>query len=104
MKTTTGVQAAKPPRSGRKSVTFRFKAGPERNVRLAGTFNGWKPDKHGLRYVPSEGGHRLTLLLPPGTYEYKFIVDGAWHLDPLCSATVPNRFGGLNNVVAVGSA
>jgi hypothetical protein len=42
---------------------------------------------------------RLTL--PPGRYEYKFIVDAAWTTDPAGTQEVPNAFGTTNSVVEV---
>jgi hypothetical protein len=34
------------------------------------------------KIVDSEDIFSTVLYLPPGKYEYKFIVDGAWHYDP----------------------
>ena len=36
----------------------------------------------------------------PGTYEYKFIVDGEWMHDPLKDFKPDNR-GGYNNIVKI---
>jgi len=41
------------------------------------------------------------LVLPPGIYEYRLVVDGEWMPDPLGQATAPNPFGGLNSVLKV---
>jgi hypothetical protein len=38
--------------------------------------------------------------LPPGRYEYKFIVDGEWVEDPKADS-VPNEFGSRNSVIHV---
>jgi hypothetical protein len=40
--------------------------------------------------------------LPPGRYEYKFIVDGEWIPDPSEPHEVVNAFGSTNSVVEVG--
>jgi len=37
-------------------------------------------------------------MLPVGTYEYKFLVDGIWRLDPQNNQTCPNCFGTYNNI------
>ena len=39
-----------------------------------------------------------TVMLPVGTYEYKFLVDGIWRLDPQNNQTCPNCFGTYNNI------
>ncbi|HTX88154.1 MAG TPA: glycogen-binding domain-containing protein [Bacteroidales bacterium] len=49
-------------------------------VAVAGNFNGWNPNEIYLEKV--EGGWVIPYVLAPGTYEYKFIVDGKWMPDP----------------------
>jgi hypothetical protein len=41
------------------------------------------------------------LVLQPGVYEYRLVVDGAWMPDPLATATVPNPFGEMNSILKV---
>ncbi len=36
----------------------------------------------------------------PGTYQYRFIVDGTWMADPANPNMVPNGLGGFNSVVS----
>jgi hypothetical protein len=48
-----------------------------------------------------KGVWNVSLNLAPGTYQYKFFVDGAWVNDPNCAECVPNTFGGLNCVKKV---
>ena len=48
-----------------------------------------------------DGRWRKELVLPPGVYEYRLVVDGEWMTDPLGQATSPNPFGGLNSVLNV---
>jgi hypothetical protein len=43
-----------------------------------------------------DGIWRAKVKLPPGTYHYRFIVDGEWHDDPACTLRIPNEFGGSN--------
>lgn len=69
-------------------------------VCVAGTFNDWRPAA--THMVPVGGGRWLKeLLLPPGIYEYRIVVDDEWMADPLAAETVPNSFGGLNSVLKV---
>ena len=70
-------------------------------VYLCGDFNDWLPD--GLPMI-RRGDQRLwekRLVLPPGRYEYKFIVDGVWTHNPDAGKNVPNVFGSLNSVMEV---
>ncbi len=51
-----------------------------RKVALAGSFNGWNPNE--LLMERSTSGWQLPYVIAPGNYEYKFIVDGRWMIDP----------------------
>lgn len=41
------------------------------------------------------------LNLAPGTYEYRFIVDGHWQADPTADHTVLNPYGERNSLLTV---
>ena len=97
----TAKKAARRDGPRRKRVTFRFEAGPERNVHLAGSFNNWNSMTHRLNRKTGKGTYSATLPLPVGRYEYKFIVDGVWQCDPACADWALNEHGTLNSVVEV---
>jgi hypothetical protein len=63
------------------SYVFRLKgylnAG---RVILSGTFNNWSENE--LVMNKTTTGWELPYILAPGSYEYKFIVDGNWMTDP----------------------
>jgi hypothetical protein len=40
-----------------------------------------------------------AVLLPPGNYQYKFLVDGQWREDPKNNHTCLNCFGSYNNIL-----
>lgn len=84
-------------------VCFEFCHPTARTVCVAGTFNQWRPEAKTLH---PEGGGRWVkeTALPPGTYEYCFVVDGEWMPDPRAPQTVPNPFGGRNSVLNVTGA
>jgi 1,4-alpha-glucan branching enzyme len=67
---------------------------------VAGTFNHWEPQALTLQ-LASEGDWETELALPPGDYEYRFIVDGKWEDDPLACRVVANPYGGVNAVLHV---
>ena len=48
-----------------------------------------------------EGRWVKELVLPPGVYEYRLVVDGRWMSDPQASETAPNSFGEFNSVLKV---
>ncbi len=73
-------------------------AGPVRTVTVAGDFNGWQPE--GLPLIQREGVWTIDLALPPGIYEYMFVVDGQqWVTDPLARATRDDGYGGENAIL-----
>ncbi len=73
-----------------------------REVYLVGEFNNWNPRAD--RMTKTKNGFRKTIQLPPGEYQYKFLIDGEWHHDPSATRQVPNQFGSTNSVVRVGDA
>lgn len=70
-----------------------------KKVILAGNFNGW--DEGAIQMTPDADGWHLRADLPPGRYEYKFIVDGTWIHDPENKDVVHNEHGTLNSVLYV---
>ena len=86
---------------GRRRVDFHLESGAGREVFLAGTFNGWDAARKQLSDSGSAGFYCGSLLLPKGRYEYKFVVDGEWSIDPENSEFVVNDRGTLNSVLIV---
>lgn len=70
------------------------------NVFVAGSFNNWHAAALPLK--PLSGGQWVAeVKLPPGRYEYLFVVDGQWLPDPSAREAVPNPFGGFNSLLCV---
>lgn len=84
----------------RKKVVFSLHSPQAETVFLAGEFNQWDPEKHGLKKGKSDAWE-TTLMLAPSTYEYKFVVDGKWQVDPVNTRTCQNCFGTRNNLLTV---
>ena len=84
-----------------KAVQLEIAAEQDSKVYVAGSFNNWDPTTHPLSHHPEDGVFRATLLLPAGTHEYKFVVNGVWHVDANCPHGVPNGHGTLNSVVRI---
>ena len=94
-KSTRGQTQPQPP-----LVRFELTNLSARKVCVAGNFNNWRPEA--TEMIPTGGGKwAKELRLQPGTYEYRFVVDGEWTTDPAASGTVPNPFGDLNSLLAV---
>jgi len=74
-----------------------FAAGNAKSVAVTGSFCGWTPEGRLLKHE-GNGTWECTLTLPPGRYEYRFLVDGIWCDDPACADRVPNPFGSENCV------
>jgi 1,4-alpha-glucan branching enzyme len=81
-------------------VSFAFTHSTAAAVCLAGTFNDWRPEANPMHFVGG-GRWRTETVLPPGTYEYRLVVDSHWIADPLARETVPNPFGGRNSLLTV---
>lgn len=88
-------------KSNKRAIAFQTAAPPGSRVSVAGTFNNWSPDSNPLDYQADGCMYRTVLHLAPGHYEYKFVIDGQWHIDCACPHWVPNDSGGLNSVIHV---
>jgi len=84
-----------------KRVTFRVTVNPDSEVYLAGSFNNWDTQRHKMKDTRHNGKHTITLMLPRGEYEYKYVVNGHWVVDPECQDWVRNSLGTLNSVKRV---
>lgn len=71
------------------------------SVSVAGDFNGWNPAQTPLER--SDGGvWTATIPLPPGRYQYMFVIDGKeWIADPLAAEETTDGFGAHNAVLDV---
>jgi 1,4-alpha-glucan branching enzyme len=79
-------------------ITFSFKSAGANEVILMGDFNNWNPEKHPMKRNEN-GTWEKIMTLPLGKYEYKFLVDGEWTIDPQNIQTIHNNFGTLNSII-----
>lgn len=92
--------AAPPPRE----VVIEYRDLGAADVRIAGDFNGWVPDRGVLSSTHQEGETRVwrkVLRLAPGTYEYRYVVDGEWREDPANPDRMPTATGPPNSLLVV---
>ena len=80
------------------STTLTLEASGASRVEVAGSWNGWSPER-----MQQSGGtfiHQLTL--PPGRYEYMFLVDGhIWRSDPTAALSRDDGFGHINSILNI---
>lgn len=82
------------------NTAFRLKGYAEASlVVLTGTFNNWSQSQ--LLFAREGDEWVCRVDLDPGVYQYKFIVDGDWLLDPSNSDTAEDEAGNVNNVIEV---
>ena len=84
----------------KKRVIFKLNNPEAREVFLAGSFNSWDPSARSLK-KDAKGIWKTTVMLPRGTYEYRFIIDGQWIEDPESSEKRLNEFGFYNSIFTV---
>ena len=70
-----------------------------KKVILAGSFNKWDENLFAMNKV--ENGWEITLEIKPGSYQYRFIVDGNWIEDPYNPDKVENEYGEYNSVINI---
>jgi 1,4-alpha-glucan branching enzyme len=95
------VSLGKCDNQGAVEVTFSFNASVNSEVFLAGSFNDWDSNSTQMLLNNQTGNYELVLLLQPGYYEYKFIVNGNWILDETNPNFAANDFGTLNSVLNI---
>lgn len=97
------------PRSSRRAsvkeaVVFEYFDPSAKIVTVVGDFNQWNPLARPFKR--NTGGlWKVTVRLAPGTYQYKFVVNGQrWEDDPLNVHRVPNEHGTFNSIRKVGAS
>ena len=89
----------RPASNGHRGLSFSIVAPDARTVSVAGSFNRWDPDSRPLSGPDRFGRWAITIDLPPGRYEYLFVIDGReWVLDP-AAPSVDNGLDGRNSIV-----
>lgn len=83
----------------KKPTQFTLLAPHAHHVVLAGNFNDWNTSSHPL-IKDDEGIWQIELYLEAGEYEYKFVVDEEWKIDPECTIFVATAEG-LTNCIKV---
>ena len=80
---------------------FVFHAPEAILVKVVGSFNNWRPSKEAVMTRNEDGTWTKDIALPPGSYQYRFLVDDVWVEDKTNPKKVDNSFGGKNSVVDI---
>ncbi len=102
-----------PPEPTENGILFRYKAPAARQVNVAGEFNNWvgtvgtgrlDPNIDPMSDRDGDGVWEIVLPLPPGRYQYKFVIDQVdWQDDPGNPETTDDNYGGKNSILVVPS-
>ena len=80
---------------------FEFESATAKSVYVVGSFNDWNPAATEMIQDRDDCWVKI-LALPPGVYEYLFVVDGEWVEDPCATESAPSPFNRNNSVFRVG--
>ncbi|MHB8743722.1 MAG: AAA family ATPase [Sulfuricaulis sp.] len=86
--------------SGRRKIVLYLFGYENMNVHLAGDFNSWMPDQGVITRIVN-GVVEKSMMLSPGTYQYRYVIDGKWQEDPSNPDVTPNHSGGFNSILRV---
>lgn len=89
------------PREGTIAHTFSLKVPGAKAVYLAGEMSDWQDNVFEMQQGENDNWS-LTLHLPQGAWQYKFVVDGQWIYDQSNPKTTDDGFDGLNSVIILG--
>ncbi|MFO7889106.1 MAG: alpha amylase N-terminal ig-like domain-containing protein [bacterium] len=86
-----------------RQVIFRFQPVISGNVDVfvVGTFNDWNEYANPLTDSDQDGVYETEILLAPGRYEYKFVVNGNWKTDFNADEIMGIGHEGDNSVIIV---
>jgi chromosome partitioning protein len=93
------AQAAGPAAAAAREVLFNIAAPQAKEIYLVGDFNHWKINDESRLSRLEDGRWEKRMGLAPGSYKYKFIVDGEWTTDARNSERVQNSFGTFDSVI-----
>lgn len=98
----TGDAGAGPEVTAQVVTRFVFVAPAASSVHLTGDFVSWSREGIALEDPRGTGIWTADVMLPPGVYQYTFVVNGTeWVPDPRAVSQVDDGFGQINSVVIV---
>jgi len=89
------------PKQTKEGVIFSYHDPIAQDVQLVGDFSNWEPVEDVMVQEKKNKIWKGVIPLSPGTYQYKFIVDGKWKIDPYNPGAVTSDLGVNNSLVTV---
>jgi chromosome partitioning protein len=80
---------------------FALSAPGAKEAYLVGDFNHWKMNDDSRLSRLEDGRWEKKIMLSPGRYRYKFVVDGVWLLDPQNAEKEQNPYGTFDSIIMV---
>jgi 1,4-alpha-glucan branching enzyme len=80
-------------------VTFSIEAKEANAAAVVGDFNNWNPSEGELSKLKNGTFKGLFEVPKDASYEFKYVVDGAYVNDPEADSYVYNEFAGAENSV-----
>jgi chromosome partitioning protein len=84
-----------------RKTQFSIHAPQATSVKVVGNFSNWTQDAGFALDRCEDGNWSKEILLPPGVYQYKFLVDGRWVEDQNNPNLVQDPYGGKNAVLEI---
>jgi chromosome partitioning protein len=84
-----------------RDIVFTLKAPENARVQIAGDFNNWTPEDLHLTDPLGRPLWKKAISLAPGSYRYKYLLDGQWITDPENTNRVDDPVGGENSIINV---
>lgn len=81
-------------------VTFRIPSTLGQDIYIVGDFNNWIADENS-RLTRENGCWKKDLNIKPGSYRYRFIIDGKWQEDPTNPNLEKNPFGEFDSLLKI---
>lgn len=81
-------------------ASFSISAPQAKDVFVSGDFNDWKIDENS-RMEFKNGSWSKRLKLNPGSYHYRFVIDGKWTEDPNNANKQVNPYGEMDSILEV---
>jgi glycosidase len=85
-------------RATKTNVTLTY-IGAANEIKAKGEFNAWNAQSSA--FTKTEKGFTYSMALPPGNYQYLFVIDGKEKRDPSNKDSIDNGMGGWNSVIRI---
>lgn len=85
-------------RSATGGLLFVQPIGLGEDIRIAGAFNQWQPERSVMMPNRRLGVYELLVPVTPGEHEYRLVIDGVWQTDPYNERKRWNPYGEQNSL------